>query len=252
MLGVWAHDQARAARDAGAEVRVLVLHRIVPPGGDAEAAAARRDARARAPSAATRARRDPGHLRALRLAAAAPRAYGRWGAWAAPVVRRALRRLRQDFAFDLIHAHNAVPAADAVLRTGAPTPLVVSEHGADVFHTAVRHDDGRAAIERAFGAARLVLPTATGSPARRTDLGARHTRVVHLGTDLPRGTRARARPDDARHRRPPRRAQAPRGRAARAVGRCASAPRPALPVIGDGPERGPLERLTRELGWRTA
>ncbi|HEX8104754.1 MAG TPA: glycosyltransferase family 4 protein, partial [Solirubrobacteraceae bacterium] len=30
VLGVWAHRQALAARDAGAEVRVLVLHRPVP------------------------------------------------------------------------------------------------------------------------------------------------------------------------------------------------------------------------------
>ena len=31
VLGVWAHRQALAARDAGADVRVLVLHRPVPP-----------------------------------------------------------------------------------------------------------------------------------------------------------------------------------------------------------------------------
>src|SRR5207245_10949507 len=31
VLGVWAHRQALAARDAGAEVRVLVLHRLIPP-----------------------------------------------------------------------------------------------------------------------------------------------------------------------------------------------------------------------------
>ncbi|MGA8363163.1 MAG: hypothetical protein WB709_01435, partial [Solirubrobacteraceae bacterium] len=30
VLGVWAHRQALAARDAGAEVHVLVLHRLVP------------------------------------------------------------------------------------------------------------------------------------------------------------------------------------------------------------------------------
>ena len=30
-LGVWAHRQAQAAAAAGAEVRVAVLHRIVPP-----------------------------------------------------------------------------------------------------------------------------------------------------------------------------------------------------------------------------
>ena len=31
VLGIWAHRQALAARDAGADVRVLVLHRPVPP-----------------------------------------------------------------------------------------------------------------------------------------------------------------------------------------------------------------------------
>ncbi len=31
VLGVWAHRQARAAADAGADIRVLVLHRLVPP-----------------------------------------------------------------------------------------------------------------------------------------------------------------------------------------------------------------------------
>ena len=30
VLGVWAHRQALAARDAGADVRVFVLHRPVP------------------------------------------------------------------------------------------------------------------------------------------------------------------------------------------------------------------------------
>ena len=32
VLGVWAHRQALAARDAGADVRVLVLDRPMPPG----------------------------------------------------------------------------------------------------------------------------------------------------------------------------------------------------------------------------
>lgn len=31
VLGIWAHQQALAARGAGAEVHVLVLHRPVPP-----------------------------------------------------------------------------------------------------------------------------------------------------------------------------------------------------------------------------
>ena len=74
VLGIWAHRQALAARDAGAEVRVLVLHRLVPP--RASLAAGARGRRARARRRALReprrqiARRAAGHLRALRLAAA--------------------------------------------------------------------------------------------------------------------------------------------------------------------------------------
>src|SRR5205807_7716456 len=58
------------------------------------------------------------------------RAYARWGRWAAPALRRALRRAEP---FDLVHAHNAVPAGDAALRAvDASLPLVVSLHGGDV------------------------------------------------------------------------------------------------------------------------
>ena len=247
VLGVWAHDQARAARDAGAEVRVLVLHRIVPPAATPWW---------RLPAATLALARHPRHLELDGIPVtyvryvSPPRsgAYGRWGAWAAPVVRRALRRIRREFAFDLIHAHNAVPAADAVLRAGAPEPLVISEHGADVFHTAVRHTDGRTAIERAFGAARLVLCNSEGIATASRDLGASATRVVRLGTDLPAAPAqehgpvtlvtvahlvARKRHADVlramwvlRERRPDLR----------------------YVVIGDGPERGALEGLTRELG----
>ncbi|MEA2355158.1 MAG: teichuronic acid biosynthesis glycosyltransferase TuaC, partial [Solirubrobacteraceae bacterium] len=31
VLGIWAHRQALAVRDAGVEVAVFVLHRLVPP-----------------------------------------------------------------------------------------------------------------------------------------------------------------------------------------------------------------------------
>ena len=47
VLGIWAHRQAVAARDAGADVRVLVLNRLVPPRSSLAAGASgrgRRDA----------------------------------------------------------------------------------------------------------------------------------------------------------------------------------------------------------------
>ena len=83
----------------------------------------------------------------------------------------------------MVHAHYAVPAADALLRTRDRTPMVVSVHGGDVFHTA-RTPAGRARVEHAFRAARIVLANSMGIERACRDLGARTTRVVHLGTDL--------------------------------------------------------------------
>src|SRR3954471_1855647 len=105
-LGVWAHRQALAARAAGAEIRVLVLHRPVP-------------------TLSTLRQGDPRALltplrQALHaeldgisvsyipfLAPPRPRSYGRWGAWAMPSLAFALRWLRRRFPYDLVHAHYA-------------------------------------------------------------------------------------------------------------------------------------------------
>src|SRR3954447_18935249 len=94
VLGVWAHRQALAARDAGADVHVLVLHRPVP---------SRAALRSRDPGALLAPLRQP--LRAeldgidVRyvpfIAPPRERSYGHWGAWAAPPLRLALRRLRR-------------------------------------------------------------------------------------------------------------------------------------------------------------
>ena len=122
VLGVWAHRQALAARDAGADVRVLVLHRLVPPRASL-AAGARGAARALSARAARAARADArrprGHLRSLRLAAARPllRALGSVGG--ARRWRSRCAGCARAFPFDLIHAHNAVPAGDAVRRARA-------------------------------------------------------------------------------------------------------------------------------------
>jgi hypothetical protein len=40
--------------------------------------------------------------------------------------------LHRAFPFDVIHAHYAVPAGDAVRRAAGSAPLVVSVHGHDV------------------------------------------------------------------------------------------------------------------------
>ena len=130
-LGIWAHRQAMAARDCGADVRVLVLHRPFPALSDARRlrVGALREA-IRHPSNAVL---DGIQVQYLRyVSPPRPWSYSSWGAWAAPVLRRALARIRAEFPFELAHAHYAVPAGDALRRADASVPLVVSVHGGDV------------------------------------------------------------------------------------------------------------------------
>jgi teichuronic acid biosynthesis glycosyltransferase TuaC len=247
VLGVWAHRQALAARDAGADVRVVVLHRPVPP-----RSTRRRDAPRALQTLIAQPRRAT--LEGLEvqyvpfLAPPRPSTYGSWGAWAAPTLALALRRLRARFPYDLVHAHNAVPAADAVLRARVGAPLVVSVHGGDVFFTAPRYAAGARAVGRALHAARLVLANSAGIEEDARGLGALHTRVVHLGTDVPEQV-------------PHKWAVPTIVTVAHLVARKRHAdvvralwllrdrhPELRYLVIGDGPEREPLARLAAELG----
>lgn len=191
VLGVWAHRQALAARDAGAEVHVLVLHRLVPPraslAAGPRAAAGALAERVREPRTQTR-----DGLAVSYVSYVSPpreRSYAAWGAWAAPPLALALRRLARSFPFELIHAHNAVPAADAVRRARIDRPMIVSVHGGDVFYTARRDQDGAQAVTRGLGAARLVLANSHGIAELARAHGAGETRVVHLGSDLPSAQR---------------------------------------------------------------
>jgi teichuronic acid biosynthesis glycosyltransferase TuaC len=179
-LGIWAHRQALAARDHGADVRVIVLYRPIAP------AAQFRDRAAWRAALAQPARQDRDGLDVRYLKFVSPprgRSYPYWGAFAAPALALELRRLRRAFPYDLVHAHYAVPSADAVLRTRERMPLVISEHGGDVFHTA-HLNTGRSRVGHAFESARLVLANSLGIERACRDLGARRTKVVHLGTDL--------------------------------------------------------------------
>jgi teichuronic acid biosynthesis glycosyltransferase TuaC len=184
VLGVWAHRQALAARDAGADVRVLVLQRPLPP----LAAVKRGDWRA-ARAALRQPRRavlDGIEVTYVRyLSPPRPWSYATWGAWAAPALRRALQRLHASFPFELIHAHYAVPAGDAVRRARSDVPLVVSVHGGDVLATAQRSAYAERTVRRTFQHSQLVLANSAGTERRCQALGARATTVVHLGTDLP-------------------------------------------------------------------
>ena len=180
VLGVWAHRQARAAREAGADVRVLVLHRPIPPLSALRALHVRRAWSVMAQP--TRAVIDDVPVGYVRyLSPPRPLSYGAWGAWAAPALRRALARIRRQFAFELIHAHYAVPGGDAVRRVAPEVPLVISVHGHDVQGAGA----GGPAVRRLWSTPGSCSPTAPGPRHAARRSGATATRVVHLGADLP-------------------------------------------------------------------
>ena len=257
VLGIWAHRQALATRAAGAEVRVLVLHRLVPPRSSLDQGPA---AAGRELVSLLREPRKQTHdgLPVVYVPYVSPlreRSYAAWGGWAAPALGLALRRLRGSFPFDLIHAHNAVPAGDAVRRVRArmhslDVPLVVSVHGGDLFYTAARGRDGAEAVARGLGAARLVLANSQGIAELSRAHGAGETRVVHLGADVQDAQRPSRRDGgpslvtvahlDGRKR------HADVLRALAVLGQRHPALR--YVVIGEGPERVALEGLASRLG----
>lgn len=253
VLGIWAHRQALAARDAGAEVRVLVIRRLVPPRASLEdgvsGAASELAKRVREPRRQTHDGLEIAYV--PYISPPRPRSYAAWGRWAAPALDVALRRLRRSFEFDLVHAHNAVPAGDAVRRSrAAAVPLLVSVHGGDVLYTALRSAAGAEAVAQGLGAARLVLANSQGIAALAREHGADKTRVVHLGADLPPLLRP------ARREGPPtlvtvahlvaRKRHADVLRALAVLG--GRHPTLRYSIVGDGPERIALEGLAARLG----
>jgi glycosyltransferase involved in cell wall biosynthesis len=235
VLGIWAHRQAIATQAAGADVRVAVLYRPIPPRAE--------------PRALGRYLRQPPRSKLDGIAidyvpfVSPPRSgsYGRWGAWAAPSLAAYLHAHRRSF--DVIHAHNAVPAGDAVRRARIGKPLVVSVHGGDVYFTAPAHGEER--VRPVFESARLVLANSGGIARRTRDLGAREARVVHLGADVPEHVPP-AEPNTVvtighlvgrkRH-----------ADVIRAIWTLRDRLRLKYVVIGDGPERPALEQLAAAL-----
>ncbi len=251
--GIWAHRQAVAARDAGAEVRVLPLRRPIPPlatlrGGPPSfrewAATVRPELRAFELDGITI---EPSSFVSPPL----PLSYGSWGYWMAPVASRALNRLRRQWPFDLVHAHCIVPTGHAAARWTRRNrvPLVVSGHGPDLTHNPDRSRVALNASRSTLATAAISLANSAWSLRRFEEIagGPVRGRVVHLGTDIPAEL-------------PPRRERptvvtlahlVERKRHAVVV-RALAALKDRLPldylVIGEGPERRPLERLAAELG----
>ena len=242
-----------------------------PPGGG-RARRGRRRARARpAPPAAVAGRRCAGATcaRAARRAAPAARATRSTGSASSYVRYLSPRRGRgatrrgapgrprrcagrwhgcaRRFPFELVHAHYAVPAGDALRRAASRVPLLVSVHGGDVHGRPAPRAAERCA--RTLGHARLVLANSAGTARRCIERGRRaHPRRA------PGHRPARRRPADP-----------PATPTLVTVGNLIARKRhadvieaiallrdrwPALRyvIVGDGPERAALTRWPRARG----
>jgi teichuronic acid biosynthesis glycosyltransferase TuaC len=245
--GVWAHRQALAARDAGADVRVLVLDRPVPG-----TAAVKEAVRGRAGrlvgalrSAAVRPRAttlDGIEVEYVRyLSPPRSRSYAQWHRWARRPLARALARGQKP---DLVHAHYAHLAAAAALPWTEPhgVPLVVSVHGGDVIVPELR-----TVSAATLRSAAVVMCNSRGTLERAARLAGRddHMRVVHLGTDIPAEL-------PAKHQHPTIATVAnvdPRKRHEDVLAALAMLPTDyRWTVIGDGTDLSRLRRLTAEHG----
>ena len=255
VLGVWAHEQALAARAAGAEVRVLALERPLPPVRTVRSPRRAIGAVRAVASQPRRERRDGIDVELVRfLAPPRARSYLHWDRWARRPLERALARLERDWPIDVVHAHYALPAGGAARGWAAAhgKPLMVSVHGGDVHGPLLAGSDARARIGDVLRSAAAVLCNSSDTLRRAQALagGAMNGRVVTLG--------ARA-PADA-----PRKHERPtvctlghviaRKRHADVARALATAQKrvPGLRwvVIGDGPERRRHEALTAEAGVR--
>jgi teichuronic acid biosynthesis glycosyltransferase TuaC len=239
-----------AVQEAGVDVRVVVLHRVIPP----LSAFRGHDVRAFVSPLLQPLWRTLDGLSVWYVPFVSPLraySYGNWGRWASPSLATALSILRRKFPFDLIHAHYAAPAGDAARRLKVSAPLIVSAHGGDVLAVADDGGAGAAAVASTLREARLVLANSRGIEQRCRALGAKQTRVVHLGADIPAVV-----PSSARELSEPvlvtvanlvsRKRHIDILEAIRVL-----APEfPALRwrLIGDGPERPMLERLAAQFG----
>ena len=256
VLGAWAHRQAVAARDAGADVRAIVLERPLP-----SAAATRAALRGKPGAAAGEARAFAAQPRRDTLDGIAveyvrfvapprERSYASWHLWAARAVRRALARAHGERPLDLVHAHYALPAGGAARRWTALSgvPLVVSVHGGDLLSPLLGASAGRTAVRDVLRSARMVIANSAGMRERAAELTGRDAdvRVIHPPGEPP--------PEPL----PPKRPRPtiatlanldPRKRHADVLDALARLPEPTRwLVIGDGPEREPLAARAKAAG----
>jgi teichuronic acid biosynthesis glycosyltransferase TuaC len=253
-LGIWAHRQALAVREHGVDVRVVALHRPVPPlgvvrkGPSALGAWMRRSRSV--PSASVL---DGIPVRYARFVSPPrPLAYGTWGRWAAPAVRRALDGLQREWPFDLVHAHYAVPAGDAVVRwmdRRGRWPLAISVHGGDLSFEARDPDAWTNVINRTLWSADAVIANSEVTRHGIHDIAGPVDRVetIHLGADLRAPSQRRPDPTLVTvGNLIPRKNQWVVIRALAALRE--RHPRLRYVVIGDGPERESLAQLAHRLG----
>ena len=167
-LGVWAHRQALAARDAGAE---RARARPAP----AAAAAGRRAAAAGARPCATRCASpaatvlDGVRVDYVRyLSPPRPWSYASWGAWAAPALRRALRApARRVPVRPRPRALRRPRRRRACAGPRRGVPLLVSVHGGDVHGAPRRRADRCAARSPTPGSCWPTAPARRGAACER-------------------------------------------------------------------------------------
>jgi glycosyltransferase involved in cell wall biosynthesis len=255
VLGVWAHRQALAARDAGAEVSVLALERPLPSAAALATAARGRPARlarevrgfARQPR---RERIDGVEVEYLRFVSPPrERAYALWHRWARRPLTRALDRLHAREPFDLVHAHYAHLAGAAALPWTAERglPLAVSVHGGDLLAPSLTSPEARATVASVLRASAVTLCNSRATLAAAASLAGseERMRVVYPPGEEPPS------PAPARREEPTLATLAhviPRKRHADVLEALALLPALRWVVIGDGPEVGALRERARELG----
>jgi len=246
VLGIWAHRQALATKQAGADVRVLVLHRVVPPLSAVKSLDIKR---ALVPFKQPINDELDG-IKVHYLPFISPpksMSYPSWSKWIAPTLKVAMKRISKQFDFDLIHAHYALPAGDAVLRSNLNRPIVVSIHGGDILGVAPKSSSARKRISGVLTQASYTVANSLNTADRCREFGAKRVKVVTLGTDLPKALPIKP----SRHKLVTVGHLVKRKRhcdVLKAVSKLADKyPELIYTVIGSGPELEQLQRLAEDL-----